>query len=106
MIRQAARGGLTRTASVLWLLAVLLLPGAAGAQGAATLADLAPMLSLDAARLDDAPAFDSGASPQPERVEERGLSAADVISPITVTSSVTWQPTYERRADGSITSPS
>ena len=76
------------------------MPVAVGAQGAATLAELAPGLSLEDARHDDAAVRDSSTSPPRDGVDQPGFSAAEVISPIPVTSSVTLEPTYVRRADG------
>jgi hypothetical protein len=75
------------------LLGLLVGPVAAGAQGAAALARLASGLSLEGAR-GDAAIPRQGARPRPFTVEE-------VIGPIPLTSSVTGEPTYEQRADGS-----
>lgn len=86
--------------SALVLLGLLAMPVAAGAQGAATLAELAPVLPLGDARRTDAPVQDSSGSSPRESADQPGFSAADVISPIPVTSSVTLEPTYERRANG------
>jgi hypothetical protein len=91
------------------ILCLVTTPVIVGAQGTATLADLAPRLSLGDARLDDALAWnlaahaqatDSGVSSPRDGADQRGFSVEDVIGPIPLTSSVTWEPTYQQRTNG------
>ena len=74
----------------------------AGAQGtAASLAELALPLSLADTRLDDARIRDARLSSPPENARRSRFSLDDVLDPIPKTSSISWQPTYEQRANGS-----
>ena len=83
------------------LLSLLLAPAAVGAQGTATLGELAPSLSLRASEAEGIAPQDSGGSP-PRADRERGrFTVEEVIGPIPLTSSVTAEPTYEGRANGS-----
>jgi len=85
-------------ALILWLAAT---PAVVSAQGtAASLAELAPSLSLGDARLDDASVRDTGVSSPPDDTERRGFSLDDVLNPIPKTSSASWQPTYQRNTNG------
>jgi len=51
-------------------------------------------------RLDDARLRDIGTSSQADNGERRAFSIDEVLDPIPKTSSITLQPTYERRTDG------
>ena len=68
------------------LLSLLLAPAAVGAQGTPTLAELAPS---------------PGGSPSRADRERGRFTVEEVIGPIPLTSSVTAEPTYEGRANGS-----
>jgi hypothetical protein len=76
------------------------MPVAVGAQGTGALVELAPHLSLRGARADGATASDFGGSPPREGGERRRFTVEEVIGPIPLTSSVTAEPTYEQRANG------
>jgi hypothetical protein len=91
------------TVSVYLLLYLLLVVPVAGvAQETAALSELTPFLSLTETRGEDSPARDAGLSPPPrDGAGRRGFTVEEVIGPIPLTSSVTEEPTYEQRADGS-----
>jgi len=59
-----------------------------------------PLLSLDEPRADGVPARHSGVSSPHDGTERKGFTVEDVIGPIPATSSVTEEPTYEQRANG------
>jgi hypothetical protein len=80
---------------------LLVMPVAVEAQGAATLVELVPNLSLRGARAYGVTAPDSGGSPPRDGEERRRFTVEEVVGPIPLTSSVTQEPTYERRANGS-----
>ena len=71
-------------------------PVAVEAQAAATLTELPPLLSADSG------AFSLREEPQANAPAPRslGYSLEDVLDPIPKTSSVTWQPTYQQRTNG------
>jgi hypothetical protein len=96
-----------RTAIVAVILCLLATPAAVRAQSAATLAELAPRLSLGDAGLapgrdaaTHSPATSTETFPRRERVEPRGYSVEEVLDPIPLTSSLTAQPTYQQLANG------
>ena len=82
-------------------LCLLVMPIAVSAQGAAALVELVPNLSLRGARADGVTAPDSGGSLPRDGEDPRRFTVEEVVDPIPLTSSVTQEPTYERRANGS-----
>jgi hypothetical protein len=86
--------------SLCLLLCLLIMPVAVGAQDTGALVELAPHLSLGGARADGITAPDLGGSSSREGGERRRFTVEEVIGPIPLTSSVTAEPTYEQRANG------
>jgi hypothetical protein len=82
------------------LLCLLVMPVAGGAQGGPALVELAPNLSLGDTRPDAVATSDHGGSPPRGSGEPRRFTVEEVIGPIPLTSSVTLEPTYGQRANG------
>src|SRR5262245_21183568 len=82
MRRRIVESGRNVALSVCLLLVV---PVGVGAQGIATLAELAPFVSLGDARGEDAPVSDAGVSPPRAGAGRSGFTVEEVIGPIPLT---------------------
>jgi hypothetical protein len=91
----------TRSVALAIIFYLAVPPAGVAAQGTTTtLAEFVPPLSFGVSRLDDTGLRDLGATSSPENAERTGFSTGEVLDPIPKTSSITFQPTYVHRTDG------
>jgi len=104
LIGDSRRSGASRRTRSVALAVIFYLavpPAVVAAQGTTTaLAEFVPPLSFGMSRLDDTGFRDLGATSAPESAERTSFSTGEVLDPIPKTSSITLQPTYVRRTDG------
>src|SRR5262245_17749262 len=104
LIGDSRRSGASRRTRSVALAAIFYLavpPAGVAAEGnTSALAEFVPPLSFGVSRLDDTGFRDLGATSAPETAERTSFSTGEVLDPIPKTSSITFQPTYVRRTDG------
>ena len=99
--RRSGASRWTRSGALAVIFCLAVPPAGVAAQGTtAALAEFVPPLSFGVSRLDDRGLRDPGAASVPENAGRRSFSTSDVLDPIPKTSSITFQPTYVRRTDG------
>src|SRR5262245_34765960 len=91
----------TRSIALALLLGPIIPPGGVAAQGITGVrAGFATPLSFGMSRLDDTRLREFGAASASDNAAQRGFTTDDVLEPIPKSSSLTFQPTYVRRTDG------
>src|SRR5215831_12858411 len=104
LIGDSRRSGASRRTRSVALAAIFYLavpPAGVVAQVATTaLAEFVPPLSFGVSWLDDTGLRNLVATSAPETAERTSFSTGEVLDPIPKTSSITFQPTYVRRTDG------
>ena len=104
LISHSRRSGASQRTRFVALAAIFylaILPTGVAAEGTTTaLAEFVPPLSFGVSRLDDTGLRNVSTISSPENAERRSFSTGEVLDPIPKTSSMTFQPTYVRRTDG------
>src|SRR5215472_4481261 len=104
LIGDSRRSGASRRTRSVALAVIFYLavpPAGVAAQGTTTtLAEFVPPLSFGVSRLGDTALRDLSSTSSPENAERTSFSTGEVLDPIPKTSSITFQPTYVRRTDG------
>ena len=99
--RRSGASGRTRSVILGVIMYLAVPPAGVAAQVATTeLAEFLPPLSFGMSRLDDTGLRDRSTTSSPENAERRSFSTGEVLDPIPKTSSLTFQPTYVHRTDG------